>query len=1090
MGFKPTPEQAEAISIIDRDLMVVAGAGSGKTKVLVERYVNLVEQGFKLNQILAITFTRKAALEMKERIRQTLPDMEQAQISTIHSFCQKVVADHPLQAKIDPHFRMFEEWESKALLKLIAMEVVTQALQQGDEEIQMLREEYRQTKDLVAYLVNIYQLMISKGADCFTVDIQEHDLERLGREVTILQQELAIEIDKWLPWVKTQKLSATKLQVVQQIEELWSTHQAAFNDLELVMKKELIEALASLFGGRWAKELADQAKHLKELCLELKQGITDLLGIHQLRPIGRVLETIHEHYTNRKLAQGLLDYDDLERIAVQLLSIPEVRATYDFKHILLDEAQDTNERQKQLIDLLCADPDVKLFVVGDPKQSIYRFRGAEVEVFLEAGESIINSQGKKIFLKDNFRSRPELVNFTNHVFEKIMADDRIEYEASRPFREACGRPAVDLLVTPRGDRSLGEGRQEEAAQIGALIRELVEQEGYRYSEITILFRAMTNVKIYEEALQLAGIPFVNLSGHGFYDKNEIQDLLNFIHWLQDADDLVSKMAVLRSPFFGLSDQGLFWYQHGQRENLNQLDKDKLVRAYQLYPMLQKALVTLPAPQFLEQLLKTTDFYANTAVLPLGQQRIANIDKFVDTCWQLWSKGYIHMEEQLAYILDAIEHEGREGEARLDNETADVVTLMTIHGSKGLEFPVVILADCSRERTNRFGSLLYHKDEGLAIKDTTRYQKVKELELAEEINEDKRLLYVAVTRARERLVLSGIGTKEELKVERPLHELVSWWEWIWASLPQDKQELYRVRTLAVAEQVEAAPAAQTAASNDLSVPIVINNLPPKYDISSFSVTSLMIYAQCPRRYYYRYILRVPEEQAASNGQRLASELGPLERGNIVHRVCEHLRPEQDLEQLLDWAISMEGLSLQQAERQELWEIVNRYLNSAYYQDAKIKQINHEVEFTVPVEEQFLITGAVDQIVEDKNGITIMDLKTNYITAEQVPEVAASYYWQLRIYAWAINKSFGKPISKTMLYFLFPDVIHTDEDAHLLIPETEEWLRKTCQHIQQCAAHGGEGFPMIDDCTFCGYNCRQLGKAQENFVNLLAGLGKLS
>ena len=127
VGFKPTPEQAEAISIIDRDLMVVAGAGSGKTKVLVERYVNLVEQGFKLNQILAITFTRKAALEMKERIRQTLPDMEQAQISTIHSFCQKVVADHPLQAKIDPHFRMFEEWESKALLKLIAMEVVTQA---------------------------------------------------------------------------------------------------------------------------------------------------------------------------------------------------------------------------------------------------------------------------------------------------------------------------------------------------------------------------------------------------------------------------------------------------------------------------------------------------------------------------------------------------------------------------------------------------------------------------------------------------------------------------------------------------------------------------------------------------------------------------------------------------------------------------------------------------------------------------------------------------------------------------------------------------------------------------------------------------
>lgn len=1090
MGFAPTPEQEQAINIIDRDLIVLAGAGSGKTKVLVERYINLVQQGVPFNQILAITFTRKAALEMKDRIRQTLPFTEQAHISTIDSFCQRVVADHPRQAQIDPHFRMFEEWESKALLNTIVREVLAKALKQGEEGVTGLREDYRQLKQLVAYLVEIYQEMITKGAEEFKFDASTDQIATLDRQVVVLQQELCYQLTEWLPWIKQQKLSPSKQRVVEQVEVLWPQNNQDFIDLDPESKQEMLEELRSLFGGNWAVELREKTKALQQLCIDLRQNLVDQQGIYELTQISKLLERIHENYVSRKLAQGILDYDDVERIAVQLLNIPEVRASYDFKYILLDEAQDTNERQKQLIDSLTSEPQVKLFVVGDPKQSIYRFRGAEVDVFLEAREKIINTKGKHIFLKDNFRSRPEVVHFANHVFHRLMANDKIDYAASTPFRESSGQPAVELLVTPRAERALGEARNEEATRIAAYIRELVDREGHSYADITILFRSMTNVKLYEEALQLAKIPFVNLSGRGFYEKNEIQDILYFIRWLLDAEDLVSKMAVLRSPFFGVSDQGLFWYQSGQLDKLNEEDQHRLTQAYQLYPILQKALVVKPAPYFIEEMVSstTTGFRANTYGLQMGEQRLANINKFVDTSWQLWSQGYVHIEEQLAYIGEAIEQAGREGEARLDSETANVVTLMTIHGSKGLEFPVVILADCSRENRYRSQRLLYHKQEGLALKDTTHYEKLKELEALEEVSEEKRLLYVAVTRARERLILSGIGTMEELELNNPT-KLNSWWQWIWATLVDEEVDFYKVIdfNMPAADQQALTEASVTSEPN---LKTTVAQLPTSYGLANFSVTSLMIYAQCPRRYYYRYILRVPELQQNKQVKRVSSQLGPLERGNIVHRVCEHLREGQDLLKLLEWAVSMEGLTLNKAEQQELLAIINRYVNSSYYQEAKVRQVNHEVEFTVPLDEHFLITGAVDQVLHETNGITIMDLKTNYITPEQVDEVAASYYWQLRVYAWAINKLTKKPITKTLLYFLFPDVIHTDLNAHSLVNETEVWLTETCHHIQQGEALGIKAFPIKNDCTYCGYNCQQLEKSQQNFVDLLAGLGKLS
>ncbi len=1091
MGFVPTANQQAAITTIDCDLVVSAGAGSGKTKVLVERFIHLLKQGVRINEIVAITFTRKAALEMKDRIRKALIDsnydtdiinaLEQAHISTIHSFCQRIIADHPLQAQVDPRFRVAEEWESRGLLYQVTQAQLAYALADGEQGVIELCET-RQRKKIVDDLVNIYERMLSKGTKEFDV---VDDSPYLAAEITVLQQELVHKVKQWLPWVKTQSLSESKQQVVLEIESLLGEYNAGLTHLDKTAEVEILNELKSKFGGNWAKSLKEQVLELKELCWELYQALKDLAGLENLVHISSLLNNIDQEYQRRKLTAGLLDYNDLERLAVKLLADDEVNDTYQFRYIMVDEAQDINPIQKQIIDLLTKDLETKLFIVGDPKQSIYRFRGAEVELFLNCNEEILHKQGKIITLSDNFRSRPGIINFANDFFAGLLDGDLIAYTPQIANRDDTSQPNVELLITPRGE-NLDLGRQMEAERVAAYIKQLVSEQGFKYNEITVLFRTMTNVAIYERALHTQGIPFVNLSGRGFFEKQEIQDILNFVSWLQDSIDSISQVAVLRSPFFGVSDTGLYWYQADKPQMISDFDWEKINAAHQLYPKLQQALASLPAPGFLETLLASTDFCNHTLSLPMGEQRLANIQKLQDTSWQLWAKGYNSLTEQLNYIEQIIEQKGREGEAHLDNESSDVVTFMTVHGAKGLEFPVVILADlCGNFRLTDSEYLEYHPHYGLTIKETSKYNKIKEILKADSLSEAKRLLYVAVTRAVERLVLSGIGNTEDYRLSRPVDDLKTWWEWILWGLAYINPDLIDVITdIKEVNEIDDAAAAYEQNGVDL---VPITTLPVKYTRASFSVTSLMIYSQCPRRYYYRYILRVPEmtpitKRATGNG------LDPLQRGNIVHRVCEHLRPQTDKIKLLEWAISMEGLTLRPAEKQELLKIIDGYTESSYYRQSIEQQVEHEVEFSVPINKS-IITGTVDQIIHGDTGLKIMDLKTNQISSEQVPKIARSYYWQLNIYAWAVQKLTNKPIVETGLYFLFPDVIYQEPHTRLQIADTEKWLLKTCDQILRGEALGADAFPIELDCMYCPYNCDLITQSQTSFGEILKGLGTL-
>jgi len=1084
-----TKQQREAVMTIDRDLVVSAGAGSGKTRVLVERYLYLLSQGVKISDILAITFTRKAALEMKQRIRNALiergapqsvlNDFTQAHISTIHGFCQRIVADHPCQAGIDPRFRVAEEWESRSILSQVVQDLLADYLAQGNPEITALRESFRQSAMLVDYLIEIYQRMIAQGARDFRVPDQSAELLP---QMILCRNEFITQLGSWLNSLDLQALSAAKQETVESLSSLLRVYQA---DQQNQDEEELLQEFYSLLGGNWAKTLKDDVQRLRDLCGELRQLIIDQQGNQILQQVGDLLTQIDQEYTRRKTAAGIVDFNDLELLAKQLLAAHAIDHTYHFQHVMVDEAQDVNPIQTQIIELLTAKPGAKLFIVGDPKQSIYRFRGAQVEVFMQLQEKI-KVQGQHIHLQDNFRSRRHLIEFSNQFFPNLFSDEKIIYETVTPQRADAEQCTVELLISPKQD-NLVQSRAGEAQQIAAYISKLVSQ-GYRYRDITILLRSMTNVSVYERALHEHGIPFVNLSGRGFYQRPEIQDVLNFVKWLQDASDAISKVAVLRSPFFAVSDAGLYWYQVGKWDQISMEDQAKLELAHNLYPELQKALVTLPAPYLLEKLLTATDFCTNTLGLPMGQQRLANINKLQDISWQLWAKGYTSFNEQLNYIAEVMEQQAREGEARLDTEVSDVVTIMTIHGSKGLEFPVVILPDLCTSFLKNEGSLLhYHSQYGLTIKDTSTYQKIKALLREEAASEAKRLLYVAITRAQEQLVLSGIGNAEDYDLERPLAEMTTWWEWILALCRQVDPALLHI--IDTEEHKQAAVQANEVAAADEQNDV--GTLPltqPKYALASFSVTSLMVYGLCPRRYFYRYILRVPEIIIDGKVQNTGEGLNPLARGNIVHRVCEHLNAGTDPEQLLDWAIAMEGVKVNAQQRSELQDTIQRYLASRYYQLGLSYSVSREVEFTVPLE-NYLITGTVDQVIDTGSDLIIVDLKTNHITPEQVESTAVSYSWQLRIYAWALQKLLGKPVKEVSLYFLFPNQVYKAPESYLDIAATEKWLLSACRTIQSSEVKGAAGFPMAEHCYFCPYDCQHLVQAQESFGEIVAGLGKL-
>lgn len=1084
-----TAEQREAIVSLEEDLGVIAGAGSGKTMVLVERLMRILEERrCGLSQLVAITFTNKAAAEMKERLRQKIEEkleadedpaywqelkeaLPGAQISTIHSLCARILREHPQLAMVDPLFSVLAEDEGRLLLEEVAEESILELAPQSQSLVRLLGAYGKER--VLGNLFACYHKFRADGQQIETVWEKTQQELKLRLPKLVATAQSVEQLGKELLALTPAQLTPKAREQLGIFAEAWQGAASVRSSL-LQGRVELdVEALAefiqcgNLIDARG--KIAEQIKQLRESLSALAAEVAEQRSRDFIYDFCQLLKKLDQGYSKRKRELGALDFADLELLCYRLFkNNPDLAAEYrnHFQYLLVDEYQDTSRLQEKLLRNLYRPAENYLFVVGDPKQSIYRFRGAEVAVFGETMEKIQGVGGKKIELVDNFRTTEPLIALFNHLFSQLL-DGEIQYQALSSHREAKAMPEL-LLTFPEEGEDSESRRQKEAQMLAGRIQRLVldqelvieDKNGVRpvsWGDIAFLFRSTTNLPIYQEALAEAGIPHYVVGGSGYYAKQEVQDVLNLLRWLENTKDQVALTGVLRSPFFSLSDATLFWltrestietglFTASLSEKIKGQEREAVLWARSLLREFL-SLRTLPLDQLIGKILDRTGY--NVAIVGdfLGKQKLQNLEKLMQLARRFSQEGLVTPGQFIERIEGLLAREIREGEAPLEGEEEDTIKLLTIHKSKGLEYPVVVVPDFSRRLQFGNSNFFAYADGQLAIDcgefetKPARWVELGEREKLAELEESKRVLYVALTRARDQLILSGCAEKPK---EGGIPQQDSWLGWLgtlwevdaWQevkSLSYPGGAIKLIQGTAADSVLEQAEISCQNAAGDLPLlfqargkPSAISPTHPPLTPSSF-----ITYAACPRRYFYSYRWRVDETKLGLLEQQ-ADRLGLAgwQRGQILHRACEKLLPDSDVEAALVEAFSYYQLEASEFLLQELVPIVERYQRNKLC--SILKDALSEWQFAVGLG-PFILEGAVDKLQVLETPL-VVDFKSNLVTSEGFADLTSYYRLQLECYAYAVHKRFGSQEVELALHYLRPD-------------ETVRWRIDNWQALEQ-------------------------------------------
>jgi ATP-dependent helicase/nuclease subunit A len=1127
----------ESLFQFDQNICLCAGAGSGKTSALVKMYCALIsgESSFKapvaLERIVAITFTEKAAAEMKKRVRETielrlkdaedqafwkehLRKLEWAPIKTIHSFCAGIVREYPVETGVDPAFTVLDEYETAEQLERIVHEVVMKGLFEKDPVVNGLVYSYGFSRSqyvdgLKEFLQRLCRQVYASGLGWKQINQMSEENHKKAEEclstaVHDLQEDcktlgdilLAGEIKQSL---KSYATLETLVQHFRTVTDRWS----GFSPLE---KGGALIALRPFIKGRWPNVVSALKKNLEKHLGELEEAYYQLLSRNQLDGLQHLLEQVTSRYENWKVQHGVLDFDDLQIKTRNVLRYNRsIRRKLKDRYtvIMIDEFQDTNQVQKEIVYYLSEDSRSescvsdnsvirlhprKLYVVGDPKQSIYCFRGADVTVFLEMQSELEREgiDGRNFSLRENFRSHKGLIAFFNLFFNAIMRDGKEHYEINfkdddyQEYQREIGDtgPCVELITMGEEEGSELQ-RKREAVAVSKRILEVVQPEssiavyerdergGERrkkhpeYTDIAILFRRFTHIKLYERELRRREIPYYVVKGRGFFACQEIKDILNFLKYLDGESDAVALVGVLRSPLVGISDETLYWLLRGIGKDdrpvtvrmleeqlsrvsseLTQEDRGGVTFFLDLLCQLKNDKDRLTPAELIERIMENTHYEAVMLTTFQGQQKVANVRKLIELARRFSRKETGLLRDFTAYLNNLVEGDLLEPEAQTTLENANVVRLMTIHQAKGLEFPIVFLPDLGHSIHQPVGRIVFDELKGLAAKfyreseesyeTTMMHREIRDLQQKKDHAESKRLFYVAATRARDYLVLSG---------EKPARKRAECWrEWLDQFL-EHNQELVRIvqddtigeRSFAQGKcffendegykRLEMVKVTDAKESEALTGSIIKQScLHPDCspDELSLSVTELSEYMVCPQRFYYRYGMGLEEgivdTDSARDEPRLWHEpkgkgvLSGLDKGNAVHFVLKHIRLQGDLEQkreAIDSLLLRQGLPSAGNEIEELKENILSFFQNdvgrALANNGK-RAVLRELPFVMRLKNQqdsftVLIQGAVDLIYQDTQGIwNIVDYK--YSAGKEIDR--ERYKLQLMIYALAVMK----------------------------------------------------------------------------------------
>lgn len=1128
MSKNPTPEQALAINTIKSNVSLLAGAGSGKTYVLMKRFVQILRADLSVNptNIVAITFTRKAADEIKGRVRQAvgecveqaqndlerlrwqehLQKVESAPISTIHSLCSRILRDNPVETQLDPEFTILEDFEAQDFFK----ETLQQYLRKNIKENAALR------RLVQTYGVNSFVNQVTSLGDKLSELVQEKDLA-----------EPYLKAKEELPALQ-QKLFAAVREVIEAREALGAKTKGRQTLTEAAglldeMKKQLLapEPDCSLLDASGVvkvsgKALAAELTNLKNLRQELNNVLMNAKGCDLVQDWLAVLQEFYACLSARKQENNVLFNDDLDLLAIEHLQKNEaLRQKYQerYKYIMVDEFQDTNERQRQLIYLLCGNKlynKNNLFIVGDVKQSIYRFRHADVSVFNKVKEDIAQNAGQNLGMKTNFRSTQSIVESCNTAFCQLMDLPKEEICLEHHEGANTGGAKVCLLQVPykSKDDELGAKEdkwQKEAEAIAAYLQQelpKVEPQLRPGASKAILLRAMTHCEILRQTLQGYGINCVVVKGKGFYEQQEVLDILNLLAALHNRYASLELAGALRSNYFGLDDATLtqlFWQTENDKPlwdvlqavgsgelqlNLQPEQQALAMQAAERLRSLRQAAALMALPELFAQLWDELKPEFVLSQQENGPSKLANVKKLRRLAQQYCQTKQASLAEWLQNVKDLRASSSKEPAATVQSD--DALQIMTIHNSKGLEFDLVILPQLDKSVHGDTASIKYLPgkegeqgllgikvpDKEMQLQNSGVYElaKARDSELEEE--ESRRLLYVAMTRAQKQLLMVGTVAEEKLpEAVIGLPAAKGWWQQLQAvyEVDWDKQESSCpwVRLLC-ADALSPAVVQQGEQQKLALEPLALAPLPTYATCgrTCFTASALQTYLHCQRQYYYQQVLAVPELEQTVAGEQ-AHELPASVTGSIVHRALE-LYNGYNAEAV--FAIALREFAPGAAATQAK-SMFDAYIVSDLYKALPKKQ-KRELEFVQPLRQELAAEGVIDLLAFDEDdNMIIVDYKTG--TPPEPDEVKLGYAYQLALYKDAAEKLYpGKRVVRAELHFL-------QNMSVWQLPLDKSYLQEAIELCEEISGKGEEeDFACIcnESCAYChyAYLCPQKNK----------------
>jgi ATP-dependent exoDNAse (exonuclease V) beta subunit len=1054
----PNREQLRAIE--EQGIVFVsAGAGTGKTTVIVERFCRAVcERGFDVDSILVITYTERAAGELRGRIRKRLHELgrhdlerelDAAWISTIHGFCHRLLKAHPFAAGIDPRFRILDDSQGR----VIRGEAFRAALVEfcGDDETRLGLLASYGGRRLRRMLTGVHETLRSSGLELRIDPREEPKLDEA-------------------------------------VEELRECARAAGDDaaLRFVDSAAGPEGLLDLFDLR--------TPGLDEARRAVERAALEALAARDREQLQELLLTYDRAYREAKDRESALDFEDLQLLARELLQgqaeIRE-RESWRFRSIMVDEFQDTNRLQCELVDLLARE-DGELFFVGDEFQSIYRFRHADVEVFRERREQV----GGVLALTQNYRSRPEVLEVINHLFAADFGETFQPLEAAGRFPDAAFGPAVELLVTDK--TSYAETgvhwRKAEAQHIARRLRDLVDAGEADPGEIVLLFAAGTDARIYEEELRSLGLPTFRATGRDYYHQQQVVDLLNYLRLLHNRYDDEALVGVLASPFVGVSNDALVLLRRNAPkrplycglekelpEGLSERDA-RLFQAFrQRYDRLAAQASSLSLERLCEQIVAEHDY--DLAVLTRwdGRRRYANLRKLARLARSYEELRGPDVQGFVRFVAEQDAVGASELEAVAEEEGTDVIRLLTIHSAKGLEFKVVVVADAGRDRARpdadeilclpdgRLGFRVADPETGKRLT-TAEYEAVRAAEQDAEEAERRRLYYVAMTRAIDRLIVSGAIGDRGADAATPIGWVLDRLEATELEEADASVEIERggarvlvrfdrfspdppaVEAAAVVEQLELFEISENgggALEAPELAPLAEIPAPPLHRVRRLSYSALSLFERCSYRYFAERIVGLrPADVSGSVPGRTG--LAATEIGDAVHALLERVDLRAPaVPDDLDEVVRARYPAVTEEELERIRGFVASYCASEL--GARIASLDGaapELPFAFE-HDGVLLHGRIDVLHRDGTRALVLDYKTNSLAeAEAEPEeiVESDYRLQRLVYALACFRAGAEEVEVVYHFLERSDAVVSATFTPADVPALESELSAAIDRIQ--------------------------------------------